>query len=159
MLKPLAAFVLATALAVPTLAQAKPADKFLADAIKGDNSEMTLGSLGARRGHSRGVRAFGATLHADHAKGHAQAAAAARRDHVAVPAGMMPEAQAEYGKLQRLSGAAFDREFARYMVEDHKKDIAEFEEQAKTGDRVTRDLATATLPVLRKHLSIAESLK
>jgi len=159
MLKPLSVLALAAALAVPSLAQAKPAGKFLSDAIKGDNSEMTLGSLGARRGQSRGVRAFGATLHADHAKGHAQAVAAARRDRVAVPSGMMPEARAEYRKLQRLSGRAFDREFARYMVEDHTKDIAEFQEQARTGDRVTRELARATLPVLRKHLRMARALR
>lgn len=159
MLKPLSVLALAAALAVPSLAHAKPAGKFLSDAIKGDTSEMTLGAIGARRGQSAGVRAFGATLHADHAKGYAQAVAAARRDGVAVPGGMMPEAAREQRKLAHLSGAAFDREFARYMVEDHRKDIAEFAEQVRTGDRVTARLAQATLPVLRKHLRMAEALR
>ena len=53
---------------------------------------------------------------------------------------------------------AFDREFARYMVQDHKTDISDFEKQVATGDKATADLARQTLPVLRKHLATAEHL-
>ena len=70
----------------------------------------------------------------------------------------MPEARAEYAKLQHLSGRAFDREVRRYMIDDHRKDISEFKEQAQSGDRRTAELARMQLPVLRKHLRIAESL-
>jgi putative membrane protein len=72
---------------------------------------------------------------------------------------MMPEARAEQSKLMHLRGRAFDREVRRYMINDHQKDIAKFEAQARSGDRQTASLARMQLPVLRKHLRIAESLR
>lgn len=147
------------ALILSTAAAAAPARQFLDDAIKGDNSETRLGQLIASRGASPDVRSFGDTLVSDHTQARAQAAPVARREGVAVPGEMMAEARAEYAKLQRLRGAAFDREVKRYMINDHEKDIAKFQAQARSGDRQTADLARAQLPTLRKHLRIAESLR
>jgi putative membrane protein len=44
------------------------------------------------------------------------------------------------------------------MVEDHRKDVAEFKHQADHGNRQTAALAKKTLPVLQKHLKMAEAL-
>lgn len=159
MFKPLFAAAGLAVLALPIAAHAAPAGKFLGDAIRGDNSEVTLGRLATQRGHSPDVRRFGAMLVRDHSNAKVQAVAAARRDRVAVPGGMMPEAAAEYRKLNRLSGAAFDGEFKRYMIDDHRKDIAKFENQVRSGDRITSALARQTLPTLRTHLSTAQSLR
>ena len=145
-------------LAGSATANAVPAQKFLSDAIKGDNSEMRLGRLIASRGESAAVRSFGRALTADHQRARVQAGAVARRMGMAPPTAMMPEARAEYTKLSRLHGARFDREVGRYMIDDHRKDIAEFRKQARTGDRGTSSLAAAQLPALRKHLSMAEAL-
>ena len=150
--------LLVAALAVSTSATAAPANKFLSDAIKGDNSETTLGRLIASRGSSTSVRSFGRTLERDHSTARVQAAAVARRMGVAVPSSMMPEARSEMRKLERLRGRAFDREVRRYMIHDHRKDISEFDDQARRGDRRTAALARQQLPTLRKHLRIAESL-
>lgn len=139
-------------------ASAKPAAKFLKDAIQGDRSEMTLGSVIRYRGESSLVRTYGATLMRDHSAAHRQASSLAQRMHVRVSDTMMREARAEQSKLHRLRGKAFDREVRRYMIEDHHKDISEFKEQAKHGDRQTAALARQTLPVLEKHLSMAEAL-
>jgi len=43
-------------------------------------------------------------------------------------------------------------------VADHKKDIKEFEKQAKGSDDVA-SFAKDTLPTLKKHLQTAQSLK
>jgi putative membrane protein len=158
-MKYFALLALATGAAfVSSPAAAAPARQFLGDAIRGDNSEMILGEIAARRGGSSGVRDFGARLHSDHRHARVEAAAVARALRVAVPSGMMPEAARERRRLQRLSGPAFDREFVRYMVNDHREDIAKFERQAHEGDRRTAALAEAQLPTLREHLRIAESL-
>jgi putative membrane protein len=141
-----------------TAAPAAPARQFLDDAIGGDNSEMTLGQIATRRGGSAGARDYGARLYDDHRRARVEAVAVARALRVAVPSGMMPEAARERVRLQRLSGGAFDREFARYMTNDHHDDIAKFERQARIGDRRTAALAQSQLPTLREHLRIAESL-
>ena len=63
-------------------------------------------------------------------------------------------------RLKAVSGRAFDREFARYMVADHRNDIHDFEQESARGtDLAVRALADRTLPVLRKHLETAERLK
>ena len=145
-------------IASPSAATSRGAS-FLKEAMQGDNSEMTLGSIAARRGASTGVRDFGRMLSTDHRQGKAQAAAVARRLHVPVTNEIAPEAIAERAKLSRLRGRSFDREFARYMVDDHHKDIAKFSAEASSRDPApVVELARQTLPVLRKHLATAERL-
>jgi putative membrane protein len=57
-----------------------------------------------------------------------------------------------------LSGNAFDKEFVRYMVKDHTKDIAMFQNEAKNGAGEASELAQKTVPVLQKHLETAQAL-
>jgi putative membrane protein len=148
--------VLVSAFAGPAFAT--PAD-FLTKALKGDNSETKLGSLAARNGHSKEVRAFGAMLSKDHRLAREKTIPIAARYHVSIPSQMAPEAQLEYAKLHLLRGTAFDHEFSRYMVKDHQNDIADFEKEAKSSDPSDlRALARQSLPVLRKHLATASSI-
>lgn len=72
---------------------------------------------------------------------------------------MTPEAQQEMTKLQKLSGSEFDKEFARLMVKDHEKDIAEFKKEAASGKGSVQNFASQSLPTLEEHLRIAEALK
>lgn len=149
----------AAALLLGTAANANTTE-FLRKAIQGDNSEMNLGSLAAQRGASAGVRDFGRMLERDHRAAKADAVRVAAHHHVAAPSTMMPEARAERRKLERLHGRAFDREFARYMTQDHRKDIADFEKEANSRDPAdVRSLARQTLPTLRKHLETVQSLR
>jgi putative membrane protein len=131
---------------------------FLKKALQGDNSEMRLGRLAEQQGHAPALRAFGRTLARDHAAARQQLLPVAKAHGVPATTEMAPEARTEYAKLRRMHGWAFDQEFARYMVKDHRKDIADFEKQASHGDRSTRRLAQRTLPTLRKHLRLAEGL-
>jgi putative membrane protein len=150
--------IVAAACLTSTAALSAPPRNFLDDAIKGDNSEISLGRLIAGRGASSDVRRFGSTLYRDHSTARGQAVAVARQLGVRPPTQMMAEARSERNKLQRLRGRDFDREVKQYMIDDHHKDIANFEAQARSGDRRTAALARAQLPVLRKHLRMAESL-
>ena len=151
------ACVAAAAMSVPAFADTSD---FLTKAIKGDNSESRLGALAARMGHSAEVREFGAMLVRDHDKARRQAVPVAERRRVPVPTAVAQEARAEYVKLQGMRGAAFDREFGRYMVEDHRKDIADFEKEAASRDPAdVRALARQTLPALRRHLAAARAIR
>ncbi len=151
--------IFAAACLTSSAALSAPPRMFLTDAIKGDNSEIALGRLIAARGYSWHVRSFGNTLVADHSMARGQVVAVAREMGVRPPTGIMPEARAERRKLERLHGRAVDYEVRRYMVHDHREDIAKFEAQARTGERNTARLAREQLPTLRKHLRIAESIR
>jgi len=150
----------ALALGLPVAVNAAPAPRFLQDAVSGDNGEVAVGRLAQQRGASAGVRNFGRTLERDHAMAKAQALATARRLRITVaPGAIKPEAAQTRRQLMRLRGPAFDRAFVGAMVSDHRKDIAKFELQARTGDRTTAALARTTLPHLRHHLDLALRLQ
>jgi len=77
---------------------------------------------------------------------------------VTPPTGSGIGAKATYAKLKILSGASFDRSFAKSMVKDHQEDIKEYRQEATKADAAGR-LAKETLPILQKHLQEAQSLE
>ena|SRR5438309_5275174 len=117
-------------------------DEFLSHAIKGDNSEVALGQLAVTKGASNTAKSFGQTLVDDHSKHRDQAAALAKKLGVPSPDGITDEARQEEAKLQKLTGAAFDREFAQYMAKDHEKDVSEFKQEASKGQGPVQQLAS-----------------
>jgi len=128
---------------------------FLRNAIKGDNSEIMLGRLGERRAETPATRSFAQTLVADHTRARYEALRLAAQLHMTPPRGPQREASDARKRLGSLSGWAFDAEFARYMVQDHQKDIAKFRQEANAGRGATSALAQRQLPTLRKHLNMA----
>jgi putative membrane protein len=136
---------------------AKSDKKFMKDAIQGNNSEVQLGELAQQNGATQEMRNFGKTLSDDHAAANEKAVSIARSMDINPPTTMTAEAQNEKQKLEKLSGDAFDREFANYMVKDHKNDIQEFQRQANGSGEVA-NFAQENLPTLKKHLEIAQSL-
>lgn len=148
--------VVATFGLAPALAD--NARDFLKDAIKGDNSEIMLGQIGERRAATPAARSFSQTLVADHTRARAEAVGLAAHLHMRPPRRADKAAMDERDRLRRLDGWSFDREFARYMVEDHQKDIASFQKEVDAGRGPTSALARRQLPTLRKHLDMAMRL-
>jgi putative membrane protein len=132
---------------------------FVTEAMKGDNSEVALGNLAEQKGSSSGVKDLGRMLVSDHGAHKQVVAALAQKANVPVTNDLNDEAKAEQKKLEGLSGAAFDKEFVRATVEDHQKDIAKYEQEAKSGDAQSAAMAKQTLPTLRKHLQTAQALQ
>ena len=151
--------MIAAALLSASAAVAAPRAEFLRDAIRGDTSEIALGRLIEARGATPQVRGFGTKLVRDHSIGLQQARNAAARAGLHIVPTMMPEARNEMVRLEHLRGRAFDLETRRYMVDDHRKDLAEFRAQAHSGDCATAGLAAATIPVLQRHLALAEAIR
>jgi putative membrane protein len=77
---------------------------------------------------------------------------------VTPPDGPNAKQKAEYEKLQKMTGAKFDREFAIHMVADHENDIAEYKKETKQSDAAA-DYAKSELDTLQKHLETAKSLR
>ena len=131
---------------------------FVTDGIKGDTAEVAIGQLAASKGSAQSVRDFGNMLVTDHGAHKQKLIDLANGAGIAVPQEPAEEGHSNLLKLQKLSGAEFDKTFAQILVESHKKGIAKNEAQAKSGDPQTARLAQETLPVLKKHLAMAESL-
>jgi putative membrane protein len=152
----------ATAALVGSAALAAAADnaskKFITEAIEGNLSEVAVGKLAQEKGKSDGVRSFGQMLATDHADANQKAVSVASSLGVTPPSEPNAKQKAIYNKLEKLSGDAFDRAFIKDMVSDHKKDIREFEKEAKKPNDPAAGYANETLPALKKHLDTAQSL-
>jgi putative membrane protein len=130
---------------------------FMTQAVEGDLSEVKMGQLAQQKGATDSVKQFGKTLEQDHSQHLKEAQQIASQDGISVPSEPSKKQQSTYEKLSQLSGDKFDSAFARDMVKDHKKDISQYRQEAKSGSPLAK-FAEQTVPVLEKHLQMAESL-
>jgi putative membrane protein len=151
----------ATALAVSAYgagAKDGPGQEFIKKAVEGNLSEVAMGQLAQRNGMSDSVKNFGRQLEEDHSSANQKAMSVASSMEVTPPSEPNKKQKQTYQKLSKLSGTAFDREFTKEMVADHKKDVAEYQEAKRRNDPAA-DYANQTLPVLQNHLQMAQSLE
>ena len=126
-------------------------------AIQGDEAEIKMGKLAEQKGQNAQLRQSGKTLVHDHGANLAKAKSIARSMNISIPNQPSTKQKAAYHRLSNLKGASFDAQFAKEAVRDHKKDIAEFRSEAATSGKVA-NFAKQSLPTLKKHLKIAQSL-
>ncbi len=132
--------------------------KFVQDAAKGGMMEIRMGQLGLERGASPAVKALSQHLVNDHTAANNELAALAKQKGFALPGGDDAQMAASM-PFAKKSGDDFDKAFARTAVEDHQKDIAEFEKEASSGnDPDLKNWASKTLPTVRAHLAEAQAL-
>jgi len=131
--------------------------QFAKAAAEGGNAEVRLGELAEDRGSNQAVKDLGQRMVNDHTKADGDLQAAATKDNVTIPTTQMDARdQATYVSLSKLSGAEFDRAYARDMVRDHEADIAAFRREANDGkDATLKKFASETLPTLEDHLKQA----
>jgi putative membrane protein len=143
----------------PATAFADRPDEFLHKALKGDNSEIMLGQLAADHAFSPAVRDYGRTLVRDHQQARDEVLRVGRRFRLDDTRAAVPEAYREQRDLSRMHGPRFDREFINYMVDDHRKDVEDFKDEARERHGAVSELARRQLPTLRKHLDMALELQ
>ena len=132
---------------------------FMMKAAQGGMAEVQMGQLAQQNGQSQGVKDFGQRMVTDHTKANDQLKQVALQEGVTLPTSPSSHDQAEYNKMSKLHGDAFDKAYSKMMVSDHKKDIAEFQREASSGsDPQVKDFASQTLPTLQEHLQMAEKM-
>lgn len=135
-----------------------PDRQFVIEAAQGGRAEVALGRLAQQRAGSAAVRRFGKRMVDDHSRANQELRDRSVSEGFRPPAGM-GEHTALYNRLSRLSGSGFDRVYMSEMVDDHRKDVAAFQSQARTGRNASiREFARNTLPVLREHLRMARDI-
>jgi putative membrane protein len=138
--------------------QLAAADKtFVTKAAQGGLAEVQLGQLATQKGQSDDVKKFGQRMVDDHTKANDQLKSIAQQKGVQIPSDLDSKDKALKDKLSGLSGAEFDRMYMQHMVQDHKKDVAEFQKEASNGkDPDVKNFASQTLPTLKEHLQMAQ---
>jgi len=146
------------ALCAPAMSQDKQSQEFIREAIEGNYAEVEMGKLAQQKGSSEGVKSFGATLVTDHGNANQKAMDVAKKIGVTPPTGPNEKQKADHDKLAKMSGREFDKSFAEAMVQDHKEDISEYEKASRLPAPVG-EFAKEGLPILQRHLQIAEDLQ
>src|SRR5436190_12281172 len=152
-----AATLIATSIATAS-AKDKLSEAFLKKAIEGNFAEVSMGDLAQKNGQSEGVKSYGKMLSTDHAAANQKALDAAKGLGMNPPTGPNAKQKADYDKMSKMSGTAFDKMFATHMVADHQKDIAEYKKATKNKD-AAGEYAAGQIDTLQKHLDAAKPLK
>lgn len=146
-------------LSTPTINPMSDAD-FAKQAAEGGAAEVKLGQLAQEKGSSDAVKDFGKMMVNDHTEAAEQLKSIAAQQNIKLPDELNKHDQGVYNKLSKLSGDAFDRTYAKEMVNDHRKDIDDFQQEASSGQiQPIKDFANQTLPTLEKHLKSAREMQ
>jgi putative membrane protein len=141
-----------------TQALAKSDTAFLTEAIQINLAEISVGDLAQKNGGSDDVKSFGKMLVDDHTASNTKATSLAQANGVTPPTEPKAADKQKHDELAKLSGADFDREFAKAMVKGHEEAIRKFEAASKGDDDIAK-FAQETLPTLQKHLKTAQTLQ
>jgi putative membrane protein len=132
---------------------------FMNDAAPGGMAEVELGKMAAGKSQNTEVKAFGQKMVEDHSKAGEELKQLAAQKKVTLPPDVMPAHKQLMEKLSKLSGADFDKEYVKAMVDDHEKDVAAFENVSKTAaDADVKAYAAKTLPTLKMHLEMIKAM-
>jgi putative membrane protein len=132
---------------------------FLRNAAEGGMAEVKLGQLATQKASSDDVKAFGQKMVDDHTMLNNEMAPIADSMGVRTPKSLNKQDQAEYDKLNGLSGTDFDTEYLTVMVKDHHKDLHEFrEEAASTTDATLKAAVEKGQSVIREHTMMVDKL-
>ena len=126
---------------------------FLIKAAEGGKAEVELAQLAQQRASSDDVKALAKRIAEDHQQANHDLEAIAGQKNVSFPDSLNPEHAALKAKLEAASGVDFDRQYVGTMIEDHNRDIAEFQHIAsQSTDPDIKAFASKTLPTLQEHL-------
>lgn len=118
---------------------------FIKKAAKGGMMEVAMGNLAEQNGKSEDVKSFGKRMATDHGKANDELKSIASQKGVTLPS-----------KEPTLKWSS-DKTYMNMMVKDHEKDLAEFQEEAKTGsDPDVKKFADDTAKIIQEHLDLAK---
>lgn len=125
-----------------------------------DLKETAVGKPAMQKRPGTPTAAFGEMLVQDHSKSTAELGRFMAKGGLAHPAEMDDKGERQKAGLESLEGRAFDREFARMMVEGHNKAIALMKEiVADASDAELKAWASGKIQVLERHLGHALALQ
>ena len=125
------------------------------------NADMgaLMGQLAQSKATDPNVKSYAGMLVDQHTASNNELTKIANEKGVEMPAAPKHSQRRDIEKMGKKSGSTFDRDFVRYEIKDHKKDIKEFEKAIKdVKDPDVKTWAERTLPTLREHLAAAEKL-
>lgn len=135
---------------------------FVGDMMADGRAEIELAKMAQQKARNPQVKDFAAMMVRDHQKAGAELRAVATQAQIDMT---KVDADMDHGKdlrerLDKLSGAEFDREYMNAMVNEHQKAVEETEDKAEAANNDhVKQWAAKALPTLKKHLERAKNIQ
>ena len=134
--------------------------KFAMTAAMGGMSEVEMARLALTKASSDAVKQYAQKMIDDHTAANAELMQIATTKGITLPAAPDAKHRAMMAKMERLSGAEFDRQYIMMAGhKDHQKMEKLFRDESMRGrDADLKAFAAKTLPVVQQHLQMARDL-
>ena len=144
----------------PQAAQPSRADQaFAAFAAESGMADAEAGQLAMQHGASAQVKRLGQQLMNDQTGESDALQQIAQQENLTLPAAPSVMQQAQTRRLNTLYGPDFDKAFVNAEVAQSSQEIATFQKEARSGhDPALKEYAQETLPALRRHLALVQSI-
>ena len=140
-----------------TTVQTMKMPSFATKAARGGLAEVQLGQLASEKATDPDVKSFAQRMVTDHTRANDELQQLASAKGWSLPSALDARSRGTMAKLQRSTGAAFDRAYMNAMVADHNADVAQFRAYSKSGaDAELKSWAGTTLPTLEEHQKMAK---
>lgn len=131
---------------------------FVMDTAMDGMAEVELGKLAEQKAESSDVKQFAQRMVDDHSKANDELKSLASSKNITLPTAIDAKHKATHDRLEKLSGAAFDRAYMQAMLSGHQDAVKAFRQESTSGkDADIKAFAAKTLPTLEDHLKEAQS--
>ena len=133
--------------------------KFVAASGKGSLAEIQMAKLALANSSSPDVKDFAAKMIQDHQGLIESMKPFAKQMGVPPPAKMERAEQDEYDRLAKKKGDSFDKDYVQTMVDDHHKDLADFNTEINnTQNPALKETVTKGAQVIKGHTEMIDGI-
>ena len=133
---------------------------FVKKAASIGSEEVEAGKLAADQADSSEVKSFAEQMVTDHGQNNDELKGVVEKKGITLPGEPQGAQKTELASLKAKKGAAFDKAYAAAMVKGHQSAIQLFTTASKSAkDPEVKSYAEKTLPALKHHLEMAQSLQ
>jgi putative membrane protein len=131
--------------------------EFVKDAAQVERKEVEMGRLGLERAHSPHVQQLARLIHEDHIMANEELMTISRRKGIAIPATVHQSGDVSH--MEAVGDQDFDQVYVHHIIDSHKEEIQRYQAAAHTlSNPEVRSYAARTLPILKDHVRMAESI-
>jgi putative membrane protein len=155
--------VIAVLTAAPLAAFAaggSPDESFYKAAAAAGIGEVDLGNLAAQKSSNPQVKDFAAMMVKDHSAANEKLRALASSKDISLPTGAGAANTVTKGKLEVLTGEAFDKSYIKGQVKAHVDTVRLLHKEIASGqDADAKAFARSVLPTVQAHLKSARAIE
>jgi len=134
-------------------------EAFIQDTLKNSAAEARMSELAQTKSPSPDVKQFGQHMVSIHNQLENQLQPIAAQLGVKEDQKLTKKQKQQVGKLQALSGPAFDQAYIQEMAKDQKHDVKEFKSEAASSQTpAIQQAARMDAPVFQQHLQVLQQI-